>query len=43
MPIIPTTARSINRKIIVQAGLDKKQDPMSKTARAKRARNEVIC
>jgi hypothetical protein len=37
MPDIPATVRSINRKIMVQVGLGKKQDPISKITRSKRA------
>jgi hypothetical protein len=36
-PDIPATVGSINRRIIVQAGLGKKQDSISKITRAKRA------
>jgi hypothetical protein len=38
MPVIPAIAESINRKIVVQSSLGKKQDPNSKIAKAKRAR-----
>jgi hypothetical protein len=37
MPAISVIAGSINRKISVQAGLGKKQDPMSKITKAKMA------
>jgi hypothetical protein len=37
-PAISVTARSINRRIVIQASLGKKQDPVSKLTRAKRAR-----
>jgi hypothetical protein len=40
MPVNPATVRSIN-KIVVQAGLGKKQDPISKITRAKRAGDVV--
>jgi hypothetical protein len=38
MPVISAIAGSINRKILVQASLGKKQDPISKITREKRAR-----
>jgi hypothetical protein len=36
--VIPATVRSINRRIRVHTGLGKKQNPISKVPRAKRAR-----
>jgi hypothetical protein len=38
VPVIPATAGSIKRRIEVQSGPDKKQDPISRITRAKRAR-----
>jgi hypothetical protein len=37
MPEIPAMAESINRRIMVQAGLGKKQDPISKITGVKMA------
>jgi hypothetical protein len=36
MPVIPATAGSINRRIVVKASLGKKGDPISKITREKR-------
>jgi hypothetical protein len=36
-PVIPATAESINRRIIVQAHPGKKRDPISKVTTAKQA------
>jgi hypothetical protein len=36
MPVIPVTSGSINRRIQVQAGLGKKQNPISNITRVKR-------
>jgi hypothetical protein len=38
MPIIPSTAGSINTRTAVQAGPGEKRDPISKITRAERAR-----
>jgi hypothetical protein len=38
MPVTPVTEEGINKRIMVGANTDKEQDPISKTARAKRAR-----
>jgi hypothetical protein len=36
MPVISTVAGSINRRIMIQVSLGKKQDPISKITRGKR-------
>jgi hypothetical protein len=41
MSVIPAMQGSINRKIVVQAGLGKKRDPISKITRAERAGGET--
>jgi hypothetical protein len=37
IPVIPATVRSINKRIAVEASQHRKQDPMSKITKAKRA------
>jgi hypothetical protein len=39
MPVIPATARSVNRRILVQAGHGHQRNFVSKTTKAKRARD----